>query len=243
MNLLIMFLLFVQKYTSVFTLNLNKIQKLALYIQLNFIYMLYLRYLFIVISLAIFGCKSEYIETKDENGNVIERYQVNTENQKDGLLTIYSTDGVIGETANYKNGKLSGVRKIFYADGNLEIEENYQNDIADGPYKVYHPNGKVNFEANYANGVLQGITKTYNDKGQLKEEVTFSNNDENGPFKEYYDNGQLEWEGTYLNGDNEFGLLKKYDDSGELVKKMMCDSMAICRTIWTKADGDITPKF
>ena len=33
-----------------------------------------------------------------------------------------------------------------------------------------------------------------------------------------------------FNGDNEFGLLERFDTTGTLIKKMMCDSMAICRT-------------
>ena len=64
-------------------------------------------------------------------------------------------------------------------------------------------------------------------------------NNENGPFKEYYPNGNIHWEGNYLNGDNEFGILNEYNEQGELIKKMDCDSMAVCKTIWTKENGDI----
>ena len=205
--------------------------------------MVFVRYFLLIITLSLFSCKDSMTVIKDENGNVIERYHLNEQEQKHGAYSAYNASGEVTETANYSNDKLEGERKVYTADGNLEILENYKNNIMEGPYTVYHPNGQVSFEAEYTNGVLNGTTKSYNKDGSLKEEVTFSMNEENGPFKEYYANGNLEWEGTYLNGDNEFGLLKKYDESGELVKKMMCDSMAICRTIWTKADGDITPKF
>lgn len=67
------------------------------------------------------------------------------------------------------------------------------------------------------------------------------NNEENGPFTEYHENGQKAWEGTFLNGDNEYGLLQQYDEAGTLIKKMNCDSLGVCTTIWTLKDGDITP--
>ena len=48
----------------------------------------------------------------------------------------------------------------------------------------------------------------------------------------YYENGQIHWKGTYLNGDNEFGLLEEWDSLGTMIKRMKCDSMAVCRTFW-----------
>ena len=90
---------------------------------------------------------------------------------------------------------------------------------------------------------MQGLIKSYYPEGPLKEEVTMVDNEENGPFTEYYKDGTKEWEGTYLNGDNEFGLLKHYNDKGVLIKKMMCDSLAICSTIWTLEGGDVKPKI
>jgi antitoxin component YwqK of YwqJK toxin-antitoxin module len=205
--------------------------------------MIFARYFLLVLSLAIFSCQSHMTEVKDENGNVIQKYEVNKDNEKHGQYSAYSEDGQLTETATYSHNKLEGERKLYDANGNIEIVENYKNNITEGPYQVYYPDGKVKFETVYTSGVLNGTAKSYSADGQLTEEVTFFNNEENGPFTEYYDNGNIEWEGTYLNGDNEFGLLKNYDEAGELIKKMMCDSLAVCRTIWTKADGDITPKF
>ena len=203
--------------------------------------MAFCRYLFITTALSLFSCKQHLIEVQDDNGNVIESYQVNDKEQKHGQFSGFDENGKLIETANYVNGKLEGERQLFKSTGELEIAETYKNDITEGLYRVYFSNGQVSFETEYTNGTLNGIGKSYYETGVLKEEVTFVNNEENGPFREYYSNGNMEWEGTYLNGDNEFGLLKNYDESGELVKKMQCDSLAICRTIWTKADGDITP--
>ena len=103
---------------------------------------------------------------------------------------------------------MEGIYQTFYPDGTIKLEKHFQNNTLVGTIKVYHPNGN------------------------LKEEVTIENNTENGPFKEYHSNGKIHWQGTYLNGDNEFGLLEEYDSTGMLIKKMMCDSNAVCITIW-----------
>lgn len=59
------------------------------------------------------------------------------------------------------------------------------------------------------------------------EVVSFSDNEENGLFVEYYENGNLKVEGYYRNGDYEYGLLKLYDEIGELIKIMNCEN-GIC---------------
>jgi len=80
---------------------------------------------------------------------------------------------------------------------------------------------------------MNGLVKGYYPSGALKEEVTFANNVEEGPFTEYHENGHVMWKGTYRNGDHEFGLLEKFDETGVLVRKMMCDERGICHTTWT----------
>jgi antitoxin component YwqK of YwqJK toxin-antitoxin module len=93
----------------------------------------------------------------------------------------------------------------------------------------------------YNRGVLEGDVLKYYPEGAIMEKVSFKNNEENGTFEEYYNNGIVHWRGEYLNGPNEYGLLEEYDEQGILLKKMMCDSNAVCRTIWTKENGDIVP--
>ena len=115
----------------------------------------------------------------------------------------------------------------------------YDHDMIVGPYKTYFEDGTLSQEATYVNGMMQGDLKTYYKSGKIKEVVTMRDNEENGPFQEYYESGKIKWEGQFLNGDNEFGLLKNYNETGELVKKMMCDSLAVCTTIWTLEKGDI----
>lgn len=181
-----------------------------------------------------FSCapRNKVVKSYHTNGQLNEQYTITPDSVKNGVYTRYSNDGILREESNYVEGKLNGERKIFYPSGSLEIRENYSNNKLNGSYTVYHKNGNPLLESSYSENILAGIVKKFYESGAIMEEVQFENNEENGPFVEYYENGNKKWEGTYLNGDNEFGLLLKYDEEGVLVRKMMCDSIAICRTFW-----------
>jgi len=196
----------------------------------------------LLLIVCLFACKKNEFKSFYENGNLKEKYTFSEdESIRNGIYELYSEDGKINERANYNKGTLEGQRTIFYSNGNPEIIEMYKKDNLDGEYKVFFENGQVQITSEYVNGILEGILKKYDEEGNLMEEVSFNNNEENGPFKEYYSNGKVQWSGNYLNGDNEFGLLEQFDESGQLLKKMMCDSMGVCQTIWTPEKGDITP--
>lgn len=200
--------------------------------------------LLILISLLTLSCSSDpnVKLVKDENGRVLESFEVNDEGQKHGVFKTFNESGIITEEAEYANGKLNGYRRLYRPNGKIEIEEHYQQDVSHGPYTVYYESGAKEISTDYDQGKMNGILHRYFESGKIMEEVKMENNEENGPFKEYYENGNIQWEGTYLNGENEIGILKQFDEGGILTKKMLCDSLSICQTIWTKELGDIEPK-
>ncbi len=188
----------------------------------------------ILFFLVFSSCKkSNFVEKKAASGAISERYQVNDSGQKNGSYESFDEEGNKIEVSLYRNDHLDGLRTIYHKSGHPEIEETYLNDIIVGDYKVYYDTGVLSLEVPYVAGTMSGLLKKYNEGGILTEEVTMANNNENGPFKEYYTNGQVKWEGTYLDGDNEFGLLQQYNKEGTLIKKMMCDSLAVCTTTWS----------
>lgn len=199
--------------------------------------------IFILTLFVFFSCSdNKFIEVKNDEGNLIEKYQVDKENVKNGQSFSYFSTGEIETEENYKAGELTGKRTIYFKSGGIEIEEFYKDNVIHGPYKVFYENGQLNVEVDYQDGKMQGLLKRYFETGDLMEEVNMKDNEENGPFKEYYQNGQVQWDGQYLNGENEFGLLKQFDEDGDLIKQMMCDSFAVCQTIWTLEKGDIVPE-
>ncbi len=195
-----------------------------------------------ILTIFFFACNNANLETVvnyDENGNLIEKYTRRKElHLKQGLYTAYYPDGSLREESRYEKDTLNGERKLYYETGQLQILENYSRGQFEGIYQAFYENGQLEQEGTYVANEMSGDWKRYYDTGELMEVVSFKNNEENGPFKEYYKNDQLKTEGTYLGGDFEQGLLKKFDENGDLVQKMQCDH-GICRTIWTKEKGDI----
>ena len=201
-------------------------------------------------------------EDKPIDNNLLEKREVNGEeiyflkNEKEPYTgrSVENYDNGKKLFATYSKGKWSGPAIEYYPNGIKSYEDLYENgkmvfakswkpdgSICDvtqaidgnGVVQTYHPNGNTKLEGLYTDNVLQGMVKGYYPTGELKEEVMFADNMEEGPFKEYHINGNPKWEGTYRNGNKEFGLLNEFNEEGELIKKMLCDSNAICTTTWT----------
>jgi antitoxin component YwqK of YwqJK toxin-antitoxin module len=191
--------------------------------------------------LILIACSSKLdtVEKKDENGVLLERYtRLKTNFAKEGLYESFYPSGKLYEQSTYHNDTLTGERKLFHENGNLLIVEHHEQGRFEGAYKVYYENGQLELEGMYVDNKMTGPWKRYYPSGQLMEIVEFSDNQENGPFIEYHENGNLKAEGAYLDGDHEHGLLKLYDENGQLERKMNCDR-GICRTIWTAEEGDV----
>ena len=203
--------------------------------------MKYLIYVLIAFVCLSCGRRLDEVEVRNDNGEIVEKYYVNKDSLRFGTYTSYGVNGSVFEESQYKNGELHGLRKIFLESGEVEIEENYDKGVMNGPYITYYKNGEVNLEAEYIEGQMEGMVKRYFDTGELMEEVNFVGNEENGPFKEYYQNGQVKWEGEYKDGDNEYGLIKSYNENGDLIKRMECGKYQgeyICQTVWTLEEGE-----
>lgn len=188
----------------------------------------------IVLSIVItlLACTDPLLIKVEENGVLLETYEINNDSIRHGITKKYYSEGHLYEMSNYENGKLHGERLLYYPDGTVEIRENHcQGKFCDS-LTTYYKNGAKKMVGIYTDGSMNGIVKGYYDTGELKEEVTFNENIEQGPFREYHKNGSLMWTGTYLNGPNEFGILMEYDESEKMIKKMMCDSLSVCTTVW-----------
>ena len=191
-----------------------------------------------LIVISIMSC-TKYEKTFYDSGKLKEKYEVNEGGKKNGKYYRYFENGVVAEETIYIDNEQNRIRKIFFEDGNLEYTATYVNGLLHGPRKVYYPSGKLRVDSNYKDNKLIGPFYKYHENGKLAEEVTFVDGNENGPFIEYYDNGVVKWKGQYLNGDHEFGLLEHFDVNGKLIKKMQCDSLGVCTTIW-KEEENIT---
>ncbi len=205
--------------------------------------MRYLLYSFGALSILIFMISCDdagHIMEYSEDGSLYRDYYVDDDSLNHGkYLVYYEGKNEVFEEANYVHGVLEGKRTLYFENGNPEIEETYKNDKMVDTLKVYYPNGTIQRKMSYVDGVLSGSVLSYFKTGTLKEFATVEDNLENGPFKEYHPNGKLKWEGQFLNGDKEFGELTNYDSTGLMIRKMWCDSQAVCKTTWTIEKGEI----
>lgn len=189
------------------------------------------------VTLFVLGCVNESgVKTYHDNGAVYETYTINEDSLRHGNYFKFYENGDTLEKAFYIDGKLNGKRVLFFEGNRPEIEETYINDSLSGEYIVYYDDGNISLVTRYEQNELNDIVRRYYPSGAVMEEVTFVENIENGPFTEYYENGSKKWEGTYKDGDNEYGLLIQFSDTGDTIKKMMCDEMFICRTIYENPD-------
>lgn len=196
--------------------------------------------LILVLSVFILSCKKENLhKTYYDSGALMEEYTITEDSLITGLYKRFHPDGGIAEECTYKNGQRNGWRKLYDTSGRLEAIYPYSDGKINGEYQAFYPSGKLKIKAQYVNNEIVGEFLKYYENGNLKERVMFKDNMENGPFEEYHENGNLKWRGSYLNGDNEFGLLEEFNEEGILIKKMMCDSMRICKTIWTLEGGAV----
>ncbi len=198
--------------------------------------------LILALLFGLLACNSsvETVSITDENGDLLEYNRRKSDFAKHGEYLRKNEQGQLLEKASFHNDTLHGERILYFSNGQPEIIERYEKGVFVGTYQLYHESGQLKQQGEYIGGSMEGEWKSWYETGQLREVVLFKENEENGPFVEYHKNGKLKAEGQYLNGDFEHGLLKLYDESGELVKKMDCVK-GVCRTIWTKEDGDVTP--
>ncbi len=217
------------------------------YLAINYLILRYIimtRTTCFILLILFVGCKNEFKTVTEQNefGQQV-TYQIHKETGfKQGPYTIRDGAGVLLEEANYLQDTLDGERKIYTTAGVLESIETYKDGTFEGSYQLFYPNKQLKFAAEYQNGVLAGEAKSYYEDGQLKEVVGFKENVESGPFTEYHPNGNLKAKGSYYSGNHsEHGPLELFDENGDIIKKMNCEK-GVCRTSWTRTDGEVSAK-
>lgn len=186
--------------------------------------------------LLLISCKESPVtqEQVDPGSGFHTIYSIRKEdNVYHGPYQKTDSTGLLLERGNYADGDLHGIREILFPDGKVKIRERYARGVITDLYEYFFDNGQVELKGYYIDGAMYGPWKKYDEKGNLVEVVTMVNNEEMGPFTEYYENGRVQVEGSYLHGPNEDGILNMFDETGELYKKMLCDS-GICITVWKK---------
>lgn len=180
----------------------------------------------------------------DSSIKVVYQADANT-NAKHGNYKEYNnaTQALLVER-EYNQDIITGTEKLYFPDGQVDAIITYKDGLHHGPFKYFYPNGQLKQNGEYVNGKIEGTLRGFYEDGTLKEEVEHKEGVTQGPFKEYNENGSLKAEGKFTTkGDEEnleYGLVKLYDEEGELEKKMVCKDGQCC-TIWTLEKGEVKP--
>ncbi|MCB9032545.1 MAG: hypothetical protein H6553_01755 [Chitinophagales bacterium] len=178
------------------------------------------KYLLIVAVILIFSaCKRKTVTVKNNNGVVVQSYEVlrKQQNIKDGKFTSFYDDGTKMEESNYVNGKQDGISNLYYQDGKLMIERHFKMDVYDGDYKEYYENGFIKQEGKYKDNMMDGVWKNYyaSSEGLVSALTTMKDGKINGDAKEFATNGKLYVEGNKVEifgGIDVYnGIVKVYD--------------------------------
>ena len=105
---------------------------------------------------------------------IVENY--NDEGLLEGERFVYYKNGLVAESANYKNGKLDGEAKWYAEDHKLLRQSQYKEDLLDGKTINYDPNGNITSEGHFIKDQKKGIWKYYKG-GKLTKEIDHTKNE------------------------------------------------------------------
>jgi hypothetical protein len=109
---------------------------------------------------------------------------------KNGIITVYRSDGRLHKELAYEKNKLQGLSKIYHPNGIVYLETEYANDKRHGLTRQYFQSGILYSETQYDSGKITGILKKYHKDGKLKAEVPYNKGMECAGLKEYILNGE-----------------------------------------------------
>ena len=138
------------------------------------------------------------------------------EGKQNGLFQLYTEDGILIESANFKNGERDGLTEQYFSStGKLRVSANYKNGVLEGEFKAYYPNGNLQGEVNYVNGEMNGDFKEYHENKKIRLSGSYKNSLQDGEWKSYLEDGTLESIINYKAGELH-GIKEDYYKNGNV---------------------------
>jgi len=161
--------------------------------------------------------------------------------KKEGVATVYFSDGKIKQTIPYYNGKKDGLSREYDKEGKIITLLEYNNDflisrekinftdskgLRQGKWLDFYPGGNIKAEKNYRDDKMHGYYKEYDQKGKLIVTLLYDNDKvtgtdiENGAdieiVNKYNDKGRLIYSGPYKEGVP-VGIHREYNGDGVVI--------------------------
>jgi len=154
----------------------------------------------------------------DKNGNLI-------------IVLKYEKGKLVERSEVEAEQQLLDVKREFNDEGNLIFSGSYKNDVPVGIHRFYDNNGEVINAIIYDNlgrkisegivdleGIRKGKWKDFYPEGELRAEGIYRSNRKTGKWTFYYLNGTTEQVGAYLRGMPD-GLWKWYYENGNIKRE------------------------
>ncbi len=142
---------------------------------------------------------------------------------------------------HYLNGINDGVMTHYSSDGVVSEQINYVNDYAEGVGKWYFENGKIAHERHFLNGEINGKDIYYFENGNVSASYQFVDGERQGEFIDYHENGKVNFSGVYID-DERHGKVTSYGQKGEIAMFRYYDQGTIVAYSYLGTDGkEVTP--
>ena len=145
------------------------------------------------------------------NGNIFTSGKY-VNGKKEGLWKIYTENGLLWKSYEFKNDELNGEYISYFASaGTKEVVGHYKNNKLHGIWEEYYSSGNKKKSGKYENGAKTGIFTEWFLNGGKKSVMNFENDDLNGKMVVYYENGTPFYEADMVGRD---GNVKGYNQNG-----------------------------
>ncbi len=134
---------------------------------------------------------------------------------REGLFTVYWSNGKKKHEGEYKNGKRDGLWTAWYFDGEKRSEGNYEKGDLQGEWSFFHRNGQLKTKPTYLDDEKHGVSVFFYDNGDKLEDANFSKGKLDGEFTNYYKGNKVKTKGKYLKDSLE-GNYEHYWENGNL---------------------------
>jgi antitoxin component YwqK of YwqJK toxin-antitoxin module len=156
---------------------------------------------------------------------------------KNGIHTIYYSDGIKAGEGIIQNHKFGDKWTEYFKNGNIDHIRDYTRDT--GWFTEYYENGKLKDSVYHVNGFGNFVTRYWYENGKLAQLSEWKRGGFNGVNIDYYENGQLKDSGTVVNGKLNGKLIGRFDNGNiKFIANYKEDKKEGKEVVWYK-NGDI----
>ncbi len=183
-----------------------------------------------------------FYEGHAPNGNITSEGLYDIDGGKEGEWKYYSSNHVLENIENYKEGEINGEAKSFYNSGILYAVTNYEDGLKEGYAVTYYQNEQMRSQGYYKKDEKEGEWRYYYKDGTLQS-IEYYNSGKLYGYVEYYAvDGKLVEENLYYNDE----LLEEFffDEDKKIVEQIKLDIDSSEYTITNRyRNGNISVQF